>query len=238
MAAMLAMLLAGAAAAAPTLDLEAPRADGSGSAVGDSEPSPALMATADVTCCVGWPLPGNQTPAGCEAGGDANHDGGTYHFNAGRGTPAAVCGKLACECCRVGPHAKMCTPTPPPPPPKKEKLTFLSATLGSHMVLQRAPQQATVWGFTASGATVTTTMTPSACDGDGNCAGQTFTAVAGADGSWRQQLPATPASSTTSAGFSFTFTSSSPLKEKANMTDVLFGDVYLCGGRAHFSCNS
>ena len=43
-----------------------------------------------------------------------------------------------------------------------EKLTFLSATLGDHMVLQQAPKQAVVWGFTAPGATVTTTMQTSA----------------------------------------------------------------------------
>ena len=33
-----------------------------------------------------------------------------------------------------------------------ETLHFLSATLGSHMVLQRAPQTAIVWGFTSPGA--------------------------------------------------------------------------------------
>ena len=34
-------------------------------------------AGANVTCCVFWPLPHNQTRAGCEAGGDARKDGGT-----------------------------------------------------------------------------------------------------------------------------------------------------------------
>ena len=33
-----------------------------------------------------------------------------------------------------------------------ETMHFLSATLGSHMVLQRAPQNAVVWGFTSPGA--------------------------------------------------------------------------------------
>jgi hypothetical protein len=78
-----------------------------------------------------------------------------------------------------------------------EKLTFLSATLGSHMVLQRGPQQAVLWGFTAPGSTVTTTMAPSVCDNTINatlaaCAAQSFSAVADAKGTWRQKLPATP----------------------------------------------
>ena len=58
------------------------------------------------TECVTWPVAGNATtgPAAvrrCEAGGDAKHDGGTYHYNTGRGTPHAVCGEDAkCWCCR------------------------------------------------------------------------------------------------------------------------------------------
>ena len=41
-----------------------------------------------------------------------------------------------------------------------EKLHFLSATLGSNMVLQRSPQQAMLWGHTAPAATVTIRMSP------------------------------------------------------------------------------
>eukprot|EP01047_Picozoa_sp_COSAG01_P022906 COSAG01_NODE_1378_length_10526_cov_13.789105_3_plen_530_part_00 len=80
----------------------------------------------NITCCVFWPIPGNQTRAGCEAGGDAKHDGGTYHWNTGRGTPSATCGpKLQCNCCRTGPPNKVCCkdgrcpskpPAPAPPP--------------------------------------------------------------------------------------------------------------------------
>lgn len=74
-----------------------------------------------------------------------------------------------------------------------EKLTFLSLTLGSHMVLQRAPQQAVVWGYTAPCAVVTTTM---AASGGRDPANATFTTVAGADGTCmyakRPCLPAHP----------------------------------------------
>ena len=69
-----------------------------------------------------------------------------------------------------------------------EKLNFLSATLGSHMVLQRAPQQAMVWGHTAPGAKVTTSMA------SGSGATAVMATLAGADGTWRQKLPATQAS--------------------------------------------
>ena len=64
------------------------------------------------------------------------------------------------------------------------------------MVLQRAPARAIVWGFTAPGATVTTTMSSaSSADGRGeSSAMQTFKTVAGTDGTWRQTLPAMPAS--------------------------------------------
>lgn len=112
-----------------------------------------------------------------------------------------------------------------------EKLSFLSATLGSHMVLQRAPQQAVVWGFTAPGSTVATTMTPAgACNAKitGACRATTFHTIADTKGTWRQKLPATPASK---MPYNFSFTSSSPQKESAAIADVLFGDVFLCGGQ-------
>lgn len=95
--------------------------------------------------------------------------------------------------------------------------SFLADALGSNMVLQRAPQQAVVWGFASMGTTVTTSMD-----------GIPMTTKAGVDGVWRQILPATPASSTT---HNFTFVSS--VGDKASMDNVLFGDVYLCGGQSN-----
>ena len=50
--------------------------------------------------CTGWPT-AQHDKAGCEQGGDALRDGYRYWFNAGRGTPGAVCGEGAgCDCCR------------------------------------------------------------------------------------------------------------------------------------------
>ena len=105
-------------------------------------------------------------------------------------------------------------PTPPP------RTGFLSYTLGDHMVLQRAPQQAVVWGVTAAGATVTTTFN-----------GKSLTATADGNGTWRQKLPATAASTT---AYSLTFSSSSG--DTASLNDVLFGDVCVCGGQSSTPC--
>jgi len=59
---------------------------------------------------------------------------------------------------------------------------------------------------------------------------QTFVAVAGSDGTWRQKLPPTPASKT---AYSFHLSSSSPAAETASIVDVLFGEVYICGGQSN-----
>ena len=50
------------------------------------------------------------------------------------------------------------------------------------------------------------------------------------DGTWRQLLPAMPASR---KAYDFTFSSSNSTKERASMSDVLFGDVYICGGQSN-----
>ena len=93
----------------------------------------------------------------------------------------------------------------------------LSATLQHHMVLQRAPASAMVWGFAAAGTTVTTTF-----------AGKTITSKAGSDTVWRAKLPPTPASATPTT---LSFKASNG--ETATLDDVLFGDVYMCGGQSN-----
>lgn len=138
-----------------------------------------------------------------------------------------------------------------------ERLNFVHASLGSHMVLQRAPQQAIVWGHTAPGAVVTTSMSPSGSEADclrnhaeeaskwaaavaassssahrlhDHCARRTYRATAGTDGTWRQLLPQTPAST---VAYTFDIASSNSSAERASLTDVLFGDVYICGGQSN-----
>eukprot|EP01052_Picozoa_sp_SAG31_P025383 SAG31_NODE_2221_length_6156_cov_5.333994_8_plen_244_part_00 len=84
-----------------------------------------------------------------------------------------------------------CYPCPPSKepfvPPPLPLRNFLSRTLGSNMVLQRAPQQAAVWGFAKAGTTVTTTMDALA----------PMLTKADSEGVWRQRLPATAGSTTT-----------------------------------------
>ena len=108
-----------------------------------------------------------------------------------------------------------------------EHLNFLSATLGSHMVLQQAPKQAVVWGHTAPGATVTTTVSGNPY---GKGLSETLTTTAEVDGTWRQMLPPVPASKTP---YSFTFASSNSTSERAQLDDVLFGEVFICGGQSN-----
>jgi hypothetical protein len=90
----------------------------------------------------------------------------------------------------------------------------LSATLQDHMVLQREPAAAVVWGFAPEGTTVDTVF-----------AGHTITATADNTSVWRAKLPPTPATKTPQT---ITFTASTG--ENATLSDVLFGDVYVCGG--------
>ena len=108
-------------------------------------------------------------------------------------------------------------------PQSNESLPFLSRTLGSHMVLQRAPASAMVYGHAKLGATVTTTF-----------GGRKFTTttdsvdVGGGQGlgTWRQALPPTPGGKTT-----YTLSFASSAGDSAVLEDVLFGEVYFCSGK-------
>ena len=92
----------------------------------------------------------------------------------------------------------------------------LSNTLGDGMVLQRT-QAATVWGFGDPGVTVTTTFL-----------GATLQTTVGGDGVWRQALPPQKATATPTT-LSFAGSDGGT----AELRDVLFGDVYLCGGQSN-----
>jgi len=87
----------------------------------------------------------------------------------------------------------------------------LASALGDHMVLQRAPQASVVWGFATPGATVKTTFK-----------GQQYTATAGSDTIWRQTLPPT------GAGGPYNISFSASTGEVGQLSDVLFGDVFIC----------
>lgn len=101
-----------------------------------------------------------------------------------------------------------------------EKRNFVSATLGSNMVLQR-DKPAIIWGFSKPGATITTVLRK------GNAAPYpALTTTVKEDTIWRQELPTQNASK---IPYSIQITSNSG--ESALLDNVLFGDVYLCGGQ-------
>ena len=92
----------------------------------------------------------------------------------------------------------------------------LSNTLGSGMVLQRSPGAARLFGFASPGATITTQFKLT-----------NYTTTVGADGVWRQALPPQPACFVPTTLWFWCSDGS-----RANLTDVLFGDVHICGGQS------
>ncbi|XP_065177666.1 sialate O-acetylesterase-like [Sycon ciliatum] len=94
----------------------------------------------------------------------------------------------------------------------------LSNTLGSNMVLQRAPRQAAVWGWSKPQDTVTVTVdkTPGVA------------ATADSTGMWKAML------SPMEAGGPHVVTASSKANTTVlSMENVLFGDVYICSGQSN-----
>jgi len=115
-------------------------------------------------------------------------------------------------------------PFPPLPPILHAASTALptkfslSKCFGDNMVLQRGVP-VTLWGFAPPGTSVVTTF-----------AGSKFTSTAGAaDGVWRQALPAQPANA---AGQAIAFRVEAT-GESAAISNVVFGDVYVCGGQSN-----
>jgi len=96
---------------------------------------------------------------------------------------------------------------------------FLSNTLGSHMVLPRAPNKASLWGWTATqGVTVTAVL-------NGN---HTFTTQSQAEGYWKIDLDAQQ------AGGPHTITlTNTENANKVELEDILFGDVFFCSGQSN-----
>jgi hypothetical protein len=95
----------------------------------------------------------------------------------------------------------------------------VSNVFGNHTVLQRGGAGALLWGWDAPGATVTVSgVGPSP-----------VTATAGADGLWRARLPPQP------AGGPFVVTVASSAGGRLALEDVLFGDVWLCGGESQWA---
>jgi len=103
---------------------------------------------------------------------------------------------------------------------------FISATLGSNMVLQR-DEETILWGYSQPGATITTSLHNNG-ETEEQARLEVTNTAQGDDGLWRQTLPPQPASLKASA-----ITIKSTTGEKHTLENVLFGDVYICGGQSN-----
>lgn len=96
----------------------------------------------------------------------------------------------------------------------------------SHMVLQSAPKQANVWGWSSSDAEVTVTLSDSKSRSKHPAA---LTSYNESTWTWHVLLPATPASDTP-----FMLTVSTD-QDTVSIHDVLWGDVWLCSGQSNMA---
>lgn len=97
------------------------------------------------------------------------------------------------------------------------KLRFASS-YGDHMVLQKSPAKAMLWGYAPEGTQINICLS--------GPPQQEATAVADGEGMWRVSLEPVE------AGGPYNVTAASN-KETVTLTDVLFGDVWLCGGQSN-----
>lgn len=104
----------------------------------------------------------------------------------------------------------------------------LPAVFSDHMVLQR-DVPVPVWGTAAPGESVTVEFVPSTGSGQ---AGQKKTAIADANGKWLVKLDPLKAS-TESCMLSVFSANQKPATGNRKCTDVLVGDVWLCGGQSN-----
>jgi sialate O-acetylesterase len=108
------------------------------------------------------------------------------------------------------------------------KKPFLAAPFSDHMVLQRAPHQAVIYGHTTPGAVVVTIHL--CCP---RSPGSQYITYARADGTWRQKLPPQPASTQPQLLLFSASSGTGTPSMNANLTGVLFGDVFLCSGQSN-----
>ncbi|XP_069572447.1 sialate O-acetylesterase isoform X1 [Brachyistius frenatus] len=89
---------------------------------------------------------------------------------------------------------------------------------GDHMVLQKSPERAVLWGYGPEGAQITVSLSGPIT--------QTISAVNVTKGIWRVGLDPV------AAGGPYNVTAAAQ-NCRVTLTDVLFGDVWLCGGQSN-----
>jgi len=92
----------------------------------------------------------------------------------------------------------------------------ISNTIGSDMVLQRAPYASSIFGWADAGDTITVAFNQ-----------KNYQSTAVADGSWSVKLDPT------AAGGPYSIVVASSAGDKVTLTNILFGDVWLCGGQSN-----
>ena len=99
-----------------------------------------------------------------------------------------------------------------------------SNTHGSFMVLQRSVN-ATLWGFGTIFQAISITL-----DNPATNTSVVIPGLVASDGTWHVELPAQP------AGGPYNISGVQPgTGETWNMSDVMFGDVVLCGGQSNMA---
>jgi hypothetical protein len=118
-------------------------------------------------------------------------------------------------------------PMGPIDPPFDKTRVLFSNTFNDHMILQRAPQQAAVFGTATPGAAVTVRLTGPGVSYTSPPAAVQVSADPTLDGSWKVVLPAQPAG----LGYNVVATCtgcSNSTSPPVGLAGVGFGDVYLC----------
>jgi sialate O-acetylesterase len=116
-----------------------------------------------------------------------------------------------------------------------------ASSFGSHMVLQQAPAQATVWGFAPHSSTSAGAITVQLSGSGYNAVVQATLAPFNATAdTWTAVLPAMPAKRTSSGvaeQFTLTATLGSGLSAASAVTldDILFGEVWVCSGQSNMA---
>ncbi|XP_064159862.1 sialate O-acetylesterase-like [Anguilla rostrata] len=95
---------------------------------------------------------------------------------------------------------------------------------GDHMVLQKAPERAVLWGYGANGSKVIVSL-------EGEQGSRAEQAVYVQNGVWRATLDPVKAG----GPYNVTAVQQGAGKAQVTLTDVLFGDVWLCGGQSNMA---
>jgi len=127
--------------------------------------------------------------------------------------------------------ATLAAATDPDDPPFDQTRVLFSGIFSDHGVLQRAPARAALFGTAAAGAHVTVSV--AGPNGYAHTTPQTVVASTSdpaIHGTWKVLLPARP------PGVGYTITARCDACDNAtaaSLTDVAFGDVWLCSGQSN-----